>query len=346
MKKKILIGTIFLVCFSFLVYAISQGGTQSDPLVTESQVNSVFKENIDEYVNNKVVFPQNIIENKIASLIKEDEKIAFVKNDTITELDMGDMIIVTSGDFTISGAGSIINLSNGNEIFNPLTLEYNTQYLVTENSNFTITSTSINTYININGNYSYSNPYVIEYLDYANALSQLGLFQGTAYGFQLDKFATRIEAVIMFIRLIGEEEMALSCELSHPFNDVPSWATKYVAYAFNKGYVNGMTENEYGSTRIVRDLDYYTFVLRALGYKDSEDFNWSTANETAQNIGIIPTDFGIYSELYRDQLAYISYNSLNLYLKNEDFTLAEHLIFNEKIELSVYENLKDLLITN
>ena len=63
----------------------------------------------------------------------------------------------------------------------------------------------------------------------ANSLYGLGLFKGTGNGnYELDKQPSRIEAVIMLIRLTGKEENALSRYWKHPFKDVPEWATKYV----------------------------------------------------------------------------------------------------------------------
>ncbi|MFI3226185.1 MAG: hypothetical protein R3Y09_02135 [Clostridia bacterium] len=336
MKKKILTAAIFLTSFSLIVYAISAGGTQSDPIVTQSEVDSLLVEYIDDYLDGNLNAYTNPIETSVSNLISSTtDRICFVENDIIS-LDMGDKIVVRSGTYTLSGTGSVVNLSTGEEIINPTSLTFGVQYIVTENSNLTLTVTSLNSHIYIQGAYTYSNIYNVQYVDYANALYDLSLFAGSNYGYQLDRAATRIESLVMFIRLIGEEDEALAFTGTHNFTDVDAWADQYVAYAYNMGYTNGMTATEFGSTRYVRDLDYYTFILRALEYEDDIDFTWATAYEKALEIGIVPTDFPSYYELYRDHLVFVSYNALELKMDDHDYTLAEHLIDNGTISSQIY----------
>ena len=72
----------------------------------------------------------------------------------------------------------------------------------------------------------------------AASLKTLTLFRGsdTGYGegFDLQRPPTRMEALIMLIRLLGEESEALSCTAYQPFTDVPDWALPYAAYAYSK----------------------------------------------------------------------------------------------------------------
>lgn len=55
----------------------------------------------------------------------------------------------------------------------------------------------------------------------------MGLFQGsgTAYGsgYDLERVPTRIEGLVLFLRLIGEEKAALAYGGENPFTDVPAW---------------------------------------------------------------------------------------------------------------------------
>ena len=77
-------------------------------------------------------------------------------------------------------------------------------------------------------------------LQTAETLHALGLFRGTGEDengvpiYALEKTATRAEALVMLIRLLGEEDAALSSLAAHPFTDVPAWADRYVAYAYEK----------------------------------------------------------------------------------------------------------------
>lgn len=73
----------------------------------------------------------------------------------------------------------------------------------------------------------------------ADVLNTLGLFMGTENGYELDKPLTRMEALIMLIRLSGNEIDALysSDEYKTPFTDTPDWekADRYLGYAYEKG---------------------------------------------------------------------------------------------------------------
>ncbi|MFI3115384.1 MAG: S-layer homology domain-containing protein [Clostridia bacterium] len=344
MKKKILISSIFLSAFCAVVYAISNGGTATDPLVTQSTADSLVNNAVNEYIENTLNFYENPTEQIVSNIIEKDaDSVCFLRNDTISNIDIGDKIIYRSGDITLSGTGTLINLSNGTTVENPTSLATNVQYLVAENSNFTITVNGLTSFFNIDGSYTHSNPYTVKYLNLADGLRNLGLLQGTNYGYQLARPATRVEALIMFVRLIGEEAEALAYTGSHPFTDVASWSDSYVAYAYNKGYTNGMTLTTFEPSRPIRDLDYYTFILRALNYKDNEDFTWSLAYDKAIEIGLVSSDFPNYQELYRDLLVYISYTALEQTYANETATLAELLIQNDIISLEDFENLKDLV---
>ena len=58
----------------------------------------------------------------------------------------------------------------------------------------------------------------------AEDLSGIGVFRGTAGGFELDRAPTRSEAAIMLVRLYGAEEEAQAAyaagEITMPFTDV------------------------------------------------------------------------------------------------------------------------------
>ena len=54
----------------------------------------------------------------------------------------------------------------------------------------------------------------------ADRLSDLGLFQGTGNGYQLDRAPTRAEAATMLVRLLGAEAEAEELDYSAPFTDL------------------------------------------------------------------------------------------------------------------------------
>lgn len=68
----------------------------------------------------------------------------------------------------------------------------------------------------------------------AEELSAIGVFRGTAGGFELDRAPTRSEAAIMLVRLYGAEDEAKAAyeagEISMPFTDVSETAAPSVAW--------------------------------------------------------------------------------------------------------------------
>ena len=101
----------------------------------------------------------------------------------------------------------------------------------------------------------------------AEDLSEIGMFRGTANGFELDRAPTRSEAAIMLVRLYGAEEEAAAAyeagEISHPFTDVGETAAPYVAYLYTNGITNGTSATTFG-TGACTAQNYVVFLLRAL----------------------------------------------------------------------------------
>ena len=124
----------------------------------------------------------------------------------------------------------------------------------------------------------------------ANALKSLGLFLGSDNGFELDRKPTRIEAVIMLIRLLGKEAEAKAETYSHPFTDVPAWADSYIGYAYENSLANGTGKTTFGTGDATAQM-FSTFVLRALGYQDDtkggDDFTYAGAVDFAQSRGLV-----------------------------------------------------------
>ena len=147
----------------------------------------------------------------------------------------------------------------------------------------------------------------------AEDLSAIGMFRGTANGFELDRAPTRSEAAIMLVRLYGAEDAAKAAyeagEISHPFTDVSEFSSPYVAWLYTNGITNGFTETTFASQRPCSAQNYATFLLRALGYKDGEDFQYADALVFAQEKGFYePIMFS--GEFLRDDLAALTYQGL------------------------------------
>lgn len=161
----------------------------------------------------------------------------------------------------------------------------------------------------------------------AYELKSLGLFKGVSENnFDLEREPTRVEALVILIRVLGKEQDALGGEWYHPFTDVPKWADNYVGYAYENGLTYGISDTEFGSGNAGAGT-FLTFVLRALGYSDTngEDFSWKDPYTLSKEVGILPNIVNV-DEFWRSDVASVSYAALGAYLKDSDETLAEKLI--------------------
>lgn len=161
----------------------------------------------------------------------------------------------------------------------------------------------------------------------AQDLKNLGLFQGVSNtDFALNRAPTRIEALIMLIRLLGLDSHAKNSTDSHPFSDVPAWANSYVGYAYGKGLTNGTSATTFGTDNATAQM-YLTFVLRALGYSDAngKDFLWNNPYGLSQETGILPEVVDRQNFLRAD-VVLVSYAALSAYIKDSAQSLAQKLI--------------------
>lgn len=161
----------------------------------------------------------------------------------------------------------------------------------------------------------------------ASGLKSLGLFKGVSdTDFDLGREPSRAEALVMLIRVLGKESDALGGTWTHPFTDVASWADKYVGYAYQNGLTNGVSATLFGAGSASASM-YLTFVLRALGYSDTNgaDFTWDDPYTLAENVGILPGSVNL-TAFWRADVVLISYAALPVTLKGSDQSLASKLI--------------------
>jgi len=177
-------------------------------------------------------------------------------------------------------------------------------------------------------------------LERAEILKELGLFKGTNKGFELDRAPTRVEAIVLLLRTIGEANQATIKKIlegfpDHPFADVPSWADDYVSYAYNRNYTHGVSATKLGSSDTVTPEQFITFMLRALGYNDMlGDFNWEDSIQKAEELNIIPANKYHKDMVFlRGDCVDIIFNLLTVYLKDEDVTLVESLCRNSTVSV-------------
>ena len=187
--------------------------------------------------------------------------------------------------------------------------------------------------------------------DKAEELKNLGILKGTDQGLELDQEFTRAQGAVMLVRMLGEEEGLANNNYTHPFNDVPEWASQYVGYLYQNGLANGISSTEYGSDRKMGANDYLTFVLRALNYDDKNgDFKWENATDKANELGIIDLDTKENFDkgnFLRGDMAGVTYNGLSSNMKDSNQLLIN--VINERTEINTNINVTtniDESITN
>lgn len=181
----------------------------------------------------------------------------------------------------------------------------------------------------------------------ADTLYSLGLFKGTGTDgsgnpvYELDRAPRREEALVMLIRLLGAEADALAAAATHPFTDVPEWLNPYVAYAYDKGLTNGISDTQFGGGATATSNMYITFVLRALKYSDSgenPDFIYYRACEFSDKIGLTNGEYSAASAFTRGDVALISESALGQGLKSTGKSLLETLIDQGAVTRAAAEN--------
>lgn len=163
----------------------------------------------------------------------------------------------------------------------------------------------------------------------ADALNDLGLFQGTDSGYDLDRAPTRAEAAAMLVRLLGAEEEAQKMEeYTAPFTDLRDWAKPYVQYLYDNGLTNGKSETTFGYSDKCTAQQYATFLLRALGYSDAEngDFTYATAMDFAREKGVVDYANCDEKNFLRDDVVAMSFTALATAPKSGEADLLTKLV--------------------
>lgn len=160
----------------------------------------------------------------------------------------------------------------------------------------------------------------------AEVLSCLNILKGDEHGFRLNDTSTRLEAIIIFIRLAGNEKNAIEGNLQHPFVDVPDWAGPYVGYAYAMGITKGVDQKNFGTDQNLTANQFLTFVLRTLGYDDKKgDFDVDNAVSFAYEKDIISSDID-EDNFNRSDIAIILYDILGAKIKDTNMTFDKKLI--------------------
>lgn len=371
LTKKIALALALLALLSAAVFGAA--GDQKDPLLTLSRLRTVYLDQVRENARQKAEglssAAQQYLNQQAAQISLQPLVDAVVQKlsaqgvsgsaGQMVQLKKGDVIsgplgagfIVRQGTAEIVGT-ELVNITAGGSRPAGRAIANNIYYLIpqADGSGVRITSDTARAQLTDGAKVTSAGGgavYQPQYTRYAQALHVMNLFRGTDIGYELERQPTRLETLIMLIRLLGEEPQALEYQGSHPFTDVTSWpdAHKYIAYAVDKGYTNGVSDTEFAPNAPANAATLYTYVLRALGYSDAAgDFAWnSTDRLKAVEIGLLTQqqmETIQQGEFYRDQAAFISWRSLNVPLKGTDLLLRDKLMEAGVITQSQYDQAK------
>ena len=349
MKKNALPVFLLLAGALLLVYAAAAGGSSTDPLISLSYLRNTFTPTANASVDEAIAAAGNnayaAAEARWSDAVKTAEASVsarrtyswedarFKQGDILTGL-TGTQVMLLAGQGNISfTAGAVVDATDGVEAELGSELKPRHRYIIAEDTTALVVVTSRTAVIEYCGDY-HTNPSTAstDYNAIASALKKLTLFNGTdtAYGegFDLELAPTRIQALVMLIRLLGEETQAMASTAANPFPDVPAWADRYVAYAFDKGYTNGVEDNKFAPNRIATANMYLEFVLRALGYSSTAQTNINDAADRALSAGVITNgerSFIPSVDFLRADVAYLSWYALEAKVAGSPLTLHEKL---------------------
>lgn len=369
MKNHTLFLSLLLAAALFAGIALAAGGDADDPLISLDYLKNTFAAGAGKAVDEKLDAADKAVydaaEAQWRAAVASAEAAAGAERAsawTETRLKQGDIlsgltgaqVLLLAGDASVTfSSGAVVDVTDGTELASGDALRRGHRYMAAEDTTALFTVSSRTAVVDYCGDYhitaSASAP---DYNAMASALKALTLLRGTdtgyGEGFDLEKTPTRIEALVMLVRMLGEEGDALASAAPQPFSDVPDWAARYVAYAYEKGYSNGVGDGKFGSMRSVTAMEYVEFVLRALGYSSTERSDISDALARALSSGVITAGEKALLEsaqFLRADVAYLSWYALEAPLSGEALTLREKLESGGAFTSAAYQDAKALVVS-
>lgn len=352
---------------------MAAGGTAGDPLVSKSYTDGTYVPQVaaaaDKAAGERLDAVYQAAEDRLrakqalfaarAGVLSGDGAYhpAFgdirVKRGDTLQVSTGSGFLLLAGTADLAcPSGKVLDLSNGWEKTTGALVE-GRRYLAVEDTVATLTVTSPTAVVSLEGFYGQTKSAETDFNALAEGLKTMGLFKGsdTGYGsgYDLEKAPTRIQGLIMFLRMIGEEDAALQSTADCPFTDVPAWCKAYVAYAYEKGYTKGVDSAamRFGTDAPIKAAEYMTFLLRALGYTDSgaqPDFAWDTALQRSMDLGVINArehKMLVEEPFLRAHVAYLSYFALDVSYRDGSGTLLTRLTSAGAVDPAVAGQVRD-----
>ena len=339
-KKRFLLPVLcLLIPLALMVSALAAGGDMSDPLASLSYLTGIFTDTVNKRVDEKLNASDQALLSGNLEAVSGSSAVTWTENrlkegDVLTG-STGTSVLVLAGGARVTFSGAVVDVTTGTAVTSGSALAVNHRYLVAENTTADFTVTSKTAVVDYQGPYAFRYSNATDYNAIAAALKTLNLFKGsfTGYGegYDLEVAPTRLQALIMFIRVLGEEDAALAYTGPMPFTDVAagSQSEKYVGYAYSKGYTNGYSATTFRPSQTVTAGQYMEFMLRALGYSSAANTDLSGTLDNAYANGVITSGelTALQSGTFlRADLVYVSYYALDATMAGTGITLRDTLM--------------------
>lgn len=346
--KKLLAASLLLsllVCLGTV--ALSAPGDETDPVVSRSYLNSVLLPQLQAEFSRlsrqslTTTYQENFLE--ACQLIGEynltlaqesndrwiQETLLLKQDDTLTMLP-GAQVTLLSGQ-SITDTGALVDVTHGQAVPHGAALSKSTLYMKGDSRIGGIRIASETAEVLVRGVVRLNPSSRVNYGSLADALNTMGLFLGTGSSYDLQSAATRVQGLVMFLRILGEEDEALAFEGTHPFRDVPisHWAYRHVAYAYHRGYTTGTSATAFSPNLSITAQQYTTFLMRALHYEEGTVFSYNTVLQDAVDQGlftqaeIAQLSPGLF---IRAEMVYLSYYGLFGLDQQADALLLQRLV--------------------
>ncbi len=349
MKRPVLISCIVALLAVALFWATAVGDS-ADPLASLSYLQGTFSEQVEEQIEEKLDDSDTVLNGQFSSAGTGGEdtpsvpaapattswqEVRLKEGDSI-QASTGTNVLLLAGDAKLAlTGGTVVDVTAGQEVADGAGLKSNHRYLAAEDTVAAFIVTSKTAVMDYQGPYAFSYSNAVDYNAMASALKTMhllkGSFTGFGEGFDLEVAPTRLQALIMFIRVLGEEDEALAWSGPLAFDDITpgTQAERYIGYAKEKGYTNGYTPTEFRGGQAVNAFQYTEFLLRAMGYSSAENTKIGDSLDRAVSAGLLTDNersMLLHDKFLRAELVYSSYYALQGDLADGGGTLADSLI--------------------
>ena len=335
MKLLRSLALVLALCVFLSAVVFAAGGSQDDPVISYSYLHSTVYDSLMADADALVkagqnsanamaftAFAQRAADLNLQSAISDDGS-RFIQGRILLKL--GDVLILAPGAQAtlIAGrasanSGNLVDITDGTKLAASKALTQDHRYMKTDQPAGGLVIESETAEVFVDGVVSLDYSSATDYASLADALYTMGLFSGmtgATTGYALERSCTRIEALIMFLRLIGAQEEAAAFTGSHPFKDVPQghWAYRYLAYAYAKGLAYGTSTTTFAPSKTVTAQEYLTFLMRCLHYKEGTEFTYNTVLSDVPKLGVFSArEISALSTgaFLRDRMVYLSYYTL------------------------------------